>query len=507
MFGAATHRRRLLGSIPGRQHVSVPGSVFKPVHERKKHQSPVVQIPQVDAGPFVGGIVSRDEHEHEKVLDQTRWDVREQLAGEAPSHGGRSGHQADKCQHPEDDGDFVGTDASHDLGKSVRQARVVDRLPGGRCQPDRPEEPLVADVDFIEFPFDVRIQSGLDVSEHETVIHSHETGVGADDEPPVVVEVEDRADGDPRHHHADQDGDADECSDKVGVVEGGPLDLAHLWWRRDHDRVVQRITRQTSKLDFQGRVHLEDQVETPFHVRRVAFPDVGDEGKAEDHGRRRGRVHVQLPVVAPTVERTDADPNKDGHPVRAYREQMSQDLRCLGHETPEPRLWRKTISKVRYVPIRQLLLVGKVDKFVKAGAATNPVEHSDVAQESGLQLDGRVHPIVVSVELLPNEERIVDVVDDGLDVRDQDLPEIVVAVVDAEQGPRQQSRHDDGECRLRTCSGDDPVEPAIQQSRFGHWREASSVVLTTLTYTLSRSSSPDLSFFPRLADDIANLPQ
>lgn len=71
--------------------------------------------------------------------------------------------------------------------------------------------------------------------------------------------------------------------------------------------------------------------------------------------------------------------------------------------------------------------------------------------------------VVVRGDLLADQERVEDVGQDGLDVRDQDVPVRVVPVSgDSENCPRDEAGHDAEEEGKRAGPVDDRVEPAVE---------------------------------------------
>jgi hypothetical protein len=154
-------------------------------------------------------------------------------------------------------------------------------------------------------------------------------------------------------------------------------------------------------------------------------------------GRRQG-------LTAPPIRRSEPKPKHDTCPVKGYKPDVANNTGDPGDTFSKPVLRGKSHLT------RLLVLQHDGHSFHVPWLETlsDMMQHSSHASATRLQLRSHDQALFISVQLLSHQERVVDIAQNGLDVRNNDGPDVAIVERYANKGPREERQlgQDEGWC-------------------------------------------------------------
>lgn len=333
-----------------------------------QHKTPVQDIVVNETLLVIGQVVGLEQSEEQETLKDHGRGVAEKLTSLGPLHGGSNDEQSTDGADGHVRGER-GLDGVADLlGDALLQVELGLGVLEGRLDAHETKDLGVLLDEHVKVLLGHESLAVIDVLENETVNETNETGVGTDDEPPVVVELEVVTNGDPEHEHDGGDGDTNGTTDDE-TVDVNSLDPARKDGSLGRDSGVGgHVTGHAAKLHLNVLVDLLNSRNGLLQVKVVLLTDVLQEHGNDSNLQGSSGVDPQLPGIGESSGDTEEDPGDDGEGVDAEgNERTSSSSHLVGDAVKDVLVHLERVGDLgpdlglRVAELVTLLLVERLD--------------------------------------------------------------------------------------------------------------------------------------------------
>lgn len=333
-----------------------------------QHKTPVEDVVVNETLLVIGQVVRLEQGQEQEPLKDHGRGVAEQLTSLGPLHGrGDDEQRADGADgHVTGEGALDGV--TNLLGDALLQVQLGLRVLEGRLDAHEAKDLGVLLDQHLEVPLGHLGLAVVDVLENERVDEANETGVGADDEPPVVVELEVVANRDPQHEHDGGDGDTDGATNDETVDVDSLDPPREHGGLRSHRGVRGHVASHAAELHLNVLVDLLNSLDGLLQVKVVLLTNVLQKHGNDSNFQSSAGVDPQLPGIGELSGDTEEDPGDDGEGVDAEgNERTSSSSNLVGDAVKDVFVHLEGLGDVgpdlgsRVAELVTLLLVERLD--------------------------------------------------------------------------------------------------------------------------------------------------